>query len=947
MNTKEFLEKILPTQGWYCIVGMTPGAAPMTSWHSTIYAAASRVTELTDLGYDVYHACASFKKNTRREQKNALYCKASWLDLDCGPNKDYDSQNAAVDALVEFANSLKLPAPLIVSSGYGLHLYWVYDRDIPVNEWKVVAEQLKECCRELGLKADASVTADEARLLRPVGSKNFKRNGEVEVELWLDGVPSTFEDVKRVLAVDAVLPPPPSYIPRTLSPLQKSLQENRRNRFSNILEKSSRSVGCDQLVHIATDQANIDYNLWRAGLSIAANCVDGTDAIHIISDQHPNYSADVTIKKTEDLIDKPYLCSTFNSINPGVCDKCVHKGKIKSPIVLGAEIIEAEEDEGILHVEASGNTTYYKPPSIPAPFKRGKNGGIYVEKDDDIIPIYEHDLYLVKRMRDDIRGDSVLARLHLPREPVREFVIPLAILSSKDELRKVLSYNGVVALSGQIDLIMKYLVHCAKNQQTEMDIELLRTQMGWVDGDTKFIWGTNEISTTGIRYSPPSDITERIAKEMYSMGDLSEWQRVVNVYNRSGFEGHALAFLACVGAPLMKFTNYNGLVVNLVHPESGTGKTTILKMINSFVGHPEKLLSRASDTFAHKKFRLGVHCNIAHTVDEVTNMSNENVSDYILEVTQGEGSGRMQSQVNMERKNDTKWSTLAVTTSNTSLSQKVGALKATANGEVMRLVEYPIPPTHGQLTKKEAYELYEKTLYSNFGVAGPIYFEWLVNNKEKAIQIGEDVQAALDKAAKLTNQERFWSAGIARKLAGGIIAKEIGLFDFDIDRIGKWVVGSLIPMLRKDLKQTSDTYADVLGNFLATQLSNTLIINNTADSRTGMYDTPFLEPRYELNVRIEQDTKRLYISSKIFKKYCNLEQIIFKELFMGLQAKGVYLGEIRKRMGKGSRMNVPAVYCFEFSFADDDIFGAEDLIQSSAPAPSVTPVPAVDDNSHD
>jgi hypothetical protein len=929
MNTKEFLTKVLPSQGWYCIVGMKQGFAPTTTWHKTIDSAVSQIEDLVVLDYNVYHACASYATDTRREQSNALYCRAHWLDLDCGSTKGYLTQEDAVDALVEFANSVALPAPTIISSGYGLLVYWVYDRDIPASEWKAVAEKLKQKCKELGLKADAAVTADEARILRPVGSKNFKRNTSTDVELWLDGVVSVFEDIKDLFGIDALLPTPPAHIPRGLSPLQKSLQENKRNRFSNILEKSNRSVGCNQLVHIVTDQANIDYNLWRAGLSIATNCVDGDQAVHIISDQHPNYSYDVTVKKTEDLVDKPYLCTTFDHLNPGVCNGCPHKGKIKSPIVLGAEIIEAEDDDGILHVEPSGATTYYKVPPVPPPFKRGKNGGIYIEKDEEIIPIYEHDLYLVKRMKDDVRGDLVLARLHLPREPVREFVIPLYVLSSKDDLRKTLSYNGVVALPGQVDLIMKYLVHCAKNQQTELDIEILRTQMGWADEDTKFIWGTQEISVDGAKYSPPSDITERIAKEMYSKGSLAEWRRVVEVYNRPGFEGHALAFLACVGAPLMKFTNYNGLVLNLVHPESGTGKTTILKMINSFVGHPEKLMSKASDTFAHKKFRLGVHCNIAQTVDEVTNMSNENVSDFILEVTQGEGSGRMQSQVNMERKNDTKWSTIAVTTSNTSLSQKVGALKATANGEVMRLVEYSIPRTHA-LNKQEAYDLYERTMYSNFGVAGPVYFEWLVNNKDAALQLAEEVQSALDSAANLTNQERYWSAGISRKLAGGIIARDLGLFDLDIDRIGKWVVHTLIPMLRRDLKQTSDTYSDVLGNFLQTQLGKTLIINNAVDSRTGMTELPFLEPKNDLNVRIEMDTKLLYISTKIFKKYCTEEQIIFKELFGILQTKGIYLGEVRKRMGKGAKMSAPAVFCYEFSFADDDIFGAEELLAKVA-----------------
>ena len=38
--------------------------------------------------------------------------------------------------------------------------------------------------------------------------------------------------------------------------------------------------------------------------------------------------------------------------------------------------------------------------------------------------IYEHDLYVVKRMRDPLLGDVVVMKLHLPRDGIKEFVVP-------------------------------------------------------------------------------------------------------------------------------------------------------------------------------------------------------------------------------------------------------------------------------------------------------------------------------------------------------------------------------------------------------------------------------------------------------------------------------------------------------------------------------------------
>ena len=87
-------------------------------------------------------------------------------------------------------------------------------------------------------------------------------------------------------------------------------------------------------------------------------------------------------------------------------------------------------------------------------------------------------------------------------------------------------------------------------------------------------------------------------------------------------------------------------------------------MCNSVYGHPDKLLAQETDTFAHKMYRLGVMNNLPYTVDEITNMHPESVSTLLYNVSQGSGPGRMQSQNNMERKNDTNWSLIALASSN-------------------------------------------------------------------------------------------------------------------------------------------------------------------------------------------------------------------------------------------------------------------------------------------
>src|SRR5215472_16058871 len=85
-------------------------------------------------GCATYHACASFKepyndplgtpdgqKKFGRSHRNARGAKAFWLDIDVGPDKAYLVQEKAEDALTDFCRAVKLPPPIVVCSGWGLH----------------------------------------------------------------------------------------------------------------------------------------------------------------------------------------------------------------------------------------------------------------------------------------------------------------------------------------------------------------------------------------------------------------------------------------------------------------------------------------------------------------------------------------------------------------------------------------------------------------------------------------------------------------------------------------------------------------------------------------------------------------------------------------------------------------------------------------------------------
>jgi hypothetical protein len=928
MATTDLLAEVLDGQGWYCIVGLKAGA-PKQEFVATLEEASQSIDRLLKDDYDVYFACATYDTNTKRIQDNAKYFKAFWLDIDCGKGKPYADQQEGIVALNSFCDTLSLPVPTIVDSGRGVHAYWVLDASVDKGKWKPVAERLKQLCVEHKFESDPAVTSDVARILRVPETFNYKSDPPLPVSIVYTAPSISFDDFKHKLGVLDAPEDMPLHFPRQPNALTMSLMGNKESRFYTILDRTMRGDGCMQLAHIVQNTATISEPLWRAGLSVAKFCSDSAQAIQIISEGHPDYTKEATVAKAS-IIQGPYKCDKFEALNPGICSTCKYNNKIKSPIVLGNAVV-ASDDTHVVASDKSGAVTVYDIPPIPEPYFRGKVGGIYkapFDADEESMLIYEHDLFVVKRLNDEFKsGECVLLRLHLPKDGVREFTMPASDIGSKEELRRKLAYFGVIAMPKSMDHIMAYVIQCAKELQHNHEAEVMRNQFGWADDDSKIILGTKEISADSIRYSPPSSATEKLAKWMEPKGSLEEWKKCVNVYNMPGFEPQAFGFFTAFGALFMKHINLRGAIINLINNESGTGKSTVLKMCNSVIGHPDELMSQWKDTHNHKMFRLGLFNNFAFTCDEVTKMSGDEFSTFAYAISQGHGNNRMKAAENEERKNDTTWSTIGLCSSNASFYDKLLSLKSTPDGEMMRLIEYKVERTNN-LTKSEADQVFGG-LYENYGWAGPIFSQWVVGNLSSALETLDEVQKQIDIAANLTSRERFYSGVIAAIITGGLIAKHIGLHDIEVSRVRDWAI-NMIMNVQEQIKAPNITGDSTLGEFINENWFSVLVVNNEGDKRTGMHSLPILEPRRELVIRIEPDTKKTYISAKHLRAHCTENQVSLNDMIVGLTKSGACEGTRKKRMGKGTQIASPpvSVYIFNEKLIDPDAYVSALIIKN-------------------
>ena len=940
MATTDLLSAVLPSEGWYCIVGLKTGSKPKQTFHETLDECEQAIAGLMQDEYNAYFACSKYETNKSRTQPNAKYIKAFWLDIDCGESKDYPSQAEGLAALKNFCKVTGLPRPTVVNSGRGLHIYWRLSRTITAEEWKPVAERIKYLCEEYDFHVDPSRTSDLASILRVPETLNFKDDPPKPVSIICLSDEIDYETIKSQLGV--LVAPPEFNVPRQeLNELTKALANNEEKWFKIIIKKTIKGEGCAQIHKIATEQETVNYELWRAGLSVAWACEDRDTAIHKISERHHEYDFQETIRKAMDT-GGPQKCVTFEKWNPSGCEGCPHKGKIVGPIALGRKVVKARAEDNFVEVEAKSPevpVTKITIPEYPFPYFRGKQGGVYIEMaDDDPILVYQHDIYVVKRMRDPQKGEVAWIRLHLPKDGVKEFALPITEVMTKEKLREKLGFYGVAALQKQMDAIMVYIIKFVNELQYKTDVEVMRMQYGWADKNSKFVVGDQEITAEGIKYSPPSSMTSALSEYMQPMGTLDEWKKIANVYNRPGMEPHAFGFFTAFGSPLLTHLNLKGAVINLINNVSGTGKTTVAKVMHSVYGHPEEQMLIAKDTINVKLHRMGVMGNLPISCDEITNVEAEHFSDFVYAVSQGRARNRMKSQSNEERLNTSKWSLLCVCTSNASFYDKLASLKATPDGELMRLIEFQIP-VNSVMNKVEADEIFSQ-LDNNYGHAGRVYLQWLVSNLEEAIDMVKQVQIVIDKKVKFSGRERFWSGVAACNIAGAMIANKLGLINIDIKRVFEWMVVEFSKM-RHEIKAPPTNQASTIGEFLNEFRGSILVINDAADKRSGMAQLPIVEPKFDLLARIEPDTKKLFISAKHLRQFCTKNQITLKDVLNTLAAEGIYEKTVKKRMAKGTKIEGLPTDALMFDCSKGDFINTDDYVESLKPADDESPRPVV------
>ena len=913
-----FLSSLLPTQGFICVAEQKD-VGFRHHWADTPERAQRIIDLLEGANRTVFVAQASFLTTDNRKGVNAQFVKNYFLDIDVAADgsKDFITQKEALTALFAFCKAANLPAPSVVSSGFGLYAHWRLDRQLPALMWKQGAELLKKLTVHYEFKVDQSRTADLASVLRPVGSFNKKRGERREVKVIYEApIQGAVEFTRRLKAAAESakihLAVPKKDVVSNSSFLAGLEGDTRPSSAFKVQQK------CAQVAAFASVKGNVPEPLWYAMIAVLNHCQEGSDLIHEWSSGHPDYSEEATDAKIQQHLNSntgPATCARLHTVNPGVCDGCRFTGKITSPVQLGKDTPEAAKvfdvgipgegrpDDGLVDRTDEGRVTVPEPPEHHTISEQG----VFFNDEPSPIQIYPYPLW-VTNVNSDYFGESFTIKHRLPHEGWREVTLASnKICEPKSFFSALIDAHIAVVGKEKKGLFMVYIETFMAKLRADQRLSTLSGQMGWIeaDGGLAFVHGA-EIYTKGgeTRKVGYSASAPEFVKTMKPTGEVTQWVENTKLLNKKGLEGLAFEFLCgAFGSPLVKFTGFEGAMLSVVG-DSGLGKTLVGKWGLSAWGDPKKLMLTRDDTKNALVGRFGVYNSLPAYIDEISNIPADELSDLAYKITQGRDKARLTRNAT-ERKAVNGWNLLAIVSSNHSLMDKLAVHKGHATAEFNRIFEFEV---EDGFSREEGARI--AICEDNYGEVGKQYAQYLVEHQdEHKLKISE-IANLLDKRSGAMPDERFWTMTAAVAIYGGLLAKKLGLSHVDVNAMIPWMIDTIKEMRKYKNSESFDAIS-FFGSLLDKYNSSVLCVNSYNPLEKTM-QLGYREPKSRLVARIELDRMQLWMSYDVIKNELSKLHVSPRKLAATLHGKGLEEQGVKISLGRGTIHSSISQNCWRF-----------------------------------
>ncbi|MDK2889107.1 MAG: hypothetical protein PWP72_1985 [Thermoanaerobacter sp.] len=318
----------------------------LSRWYEThnIPEVAARCRELAG-SFDVYYGIGlqgqRLASNQRGKADGVIAIPGLWLDIDCQGGTHTATNLPTFEEARDFMAAFPLPPSIVVHSGGGLHVYWLFRQLWTFSETdppriraghKKAADLVARFQQAFIALAGArgwrlDNTSDLSRVLRVPGTFNHKSGQPVPVQV-LEFEPTRRYGYKEIIqAVDELAARVPRQERKTTR--REPPGDEDKPEAALILER------CAFIRHCRDDAAILSEPEWYAMLTIMARTDGGRELCHELSRPYPRYSERETEDKIRHALEDaaPRTCERIRRDFGTYCQGC--RERVTSPIVLG------------------------------------------------------------------------------------------------------------------------------------------------------------------------------------------------------------------------------------------------------------------------------------------------------------------------------------------------------------------------------------------------------------------------------------------------------------------------------------------------------------------------------------------------------------------------------------------------------------------------------------
>lgn len=368
------------------------------------------------------------------------------------------------------------------------------------------------------------------------------------------------------------------------------------------------------------------------------------------------------------------------------------------------------------------------------------------------------------------------------------------------------------------------------------------------------------------------------ARGINAEGGLLGWQRAVDVIVRNKQHAGLFCLALSFGSALMQFAPAGTAnpIVNFWAPDSGTGKSTMLRMANSVWAHPDRAMAQSDDSAAARSLYMPDFYSLPICIDEITNLRDEELSIFVFGVARGvERATATRERASRQAR---RWCAAILATANNTIAGKIAEFNKDRPGEQMRALDIRLPyPV--SVRGREADSADIAALDNNYGVAGEAFIVALLADIPR-------MKAAIARVNKIATTgiggfapqdgERFWATAFATAIVAAELASEFGLVDFDIGGLVDF--GAEAIATQRDLQKEvcGVDGAAVVDQFYAVNVNGAILRVRDSKPTHNMPDNEVAEgdyvhepkPNRAVVGRYEIRESRLIVLGTAFDEHC-------------------------------------------------------------------------------